>query len=91
MMDAGGPARGEAAATPAIMERGQYVPELCAAFPSVTPVLRRRRSRPAAAGQTPPSHIGMNWWNRKEDERRYVEYGSRFTAIARAAGQSPAS
>jgi predicted AlkP superfamily pyrophosphatase or phosphodiesterase len=68
--------RGEAPAIAAIMERGSYVPELCAAFPSVTPVC----ATAIATGTLQDRHLiaGMNWW--KRDERRYVEYGSSFRA-----------
>jgi Type I phosphodiesterase / nucleotide pyrophosphatase len=68
--------RGEAPALKAIMERGSYVPELCAAFPSVTPVC----ATSIATGALQDRHqiAAMNWW--KRDERRYVEYGSSFRA-----------
>jgi hypothetical protein len=68
--------RGEAPAIAAIMQRGGYVPELCAAFPSVTPVC----ATAIATGTLQDRHLiaGMNWW--KRDERRYVEYGSSFRA-----------
>jgi hypothetical protein len=68
--------RGEAPAIAAVMERGSYVPELCAAFPSVTPVC----ATAIATGVLQDRHriAGMNWW--KRDERRYVEYGSSFRA-----------
>ena len=68
--------RGEAPVIAAVMERGAYVPELCAAFPSVTPVC----ATAIATGTLQDRHLiaGMNWWSR--DERRYVEYGSSFRA-----------
>jgi hypothetical protein len=68
--------RGEAPVIAAIRERGQYVPELCAAFPSVTPVC----ATSIATGVLQDRHRipAMNWW--KRDERRYVEYGSSFRA-----------
>ena len=68
--------RGEAPAIAAIRERGQYVPELCAAFPSVTPVC----ATSIATGVLQDRHriAAMNWF--KRDERRYVEYGSSFRA-----------
>src|SRR3954467_15807932 len=68
--------RGEAPALAAIMERGAFVPELCAAFPSVTPVC----ATAIATGTLQDRHLiaGRNWW--KRDERRYVEYGSSFRA-----------
>jgi hypothetical protein len=67
---------GEAPAIAAVMERGAFVPELCAAFPSVTPVC----ATAIATGTLQDRHLiaGMNWW--KRDERRYVEYGSSFRA-----------
>jgi hypothetical protein len=71
--------RGEAPVIAAIMERGSYVPELCAAFPSVTPIC----ATSIATGVLQDRHriAGMNWW--KRDERRYVEYGSSFRAARR--------
>jgi hypothetical protein len=68
--------RGEAPAIAAIRERGHYVPELCAAFPSVTPVC----ATSIATGVLQDRHriAAMNWF--KRDERRYVEYGSSFRA-----------
>jgi hypothetical protein len=68
--------RGEAPALAAIIERGAFVDELCAAFPSVTPVC----ATAIATGTLQDRHhiAGMNWW--KRDERRYVEYGSSFRA-----------
>jgi Type I phosphodiesterase / nucleotide pyrophosphatase len=67
---------GEAPAIAAIRERGGWVPELCAAFPSVTPVC----ATSIATGVLQDRHriAAMNWW--KRDERRYVEYGSSFRA-----------
>jgi hypothetical protein len=67
---------GEAPAIRAIMERGTYVSELCAAFPSVTPVC----ATSIATGVLQDRHhiAAMNWF--KRDERRYVEYGSSFRA-----------
>ncbi|HWI70384.1 MAG TPA: alkaline phosphatase family protein [Baekduia sp.] len=68
--------RGEAPMIAAILERGSYVPELCAAFPSVTPVC----ATSIATGVLQDRHhiAAMNWWSRAE--RRYVEYGSSFRA-----------
>ncbi|HWI74584.1 MAG TPA: alkaline phosphatase family protein [Baekduia sp.] len=68
--------RGEAPAIAAVMERGTFVPELCAAFPSVTPVC----ATSIATGVLQDRHRipAMNWW--KRDEARYVEYGSSFRA-----------
>ena len=69
-------ARGEAPAIAAVLERGSFVPELCAAFPSVTPVC----ATSIATGVLQDRHhiAAMNWWSRAE--RRYVEYGSSFRA-----------
>ena len=68
--------QGTAPALAAIRERGSYVPELCAAFPSVTPVC----ATSIATGVLQDRHriAAMNWW--KRDEGRYVEYGSSFRA-----------
>jgi hypothetical protein len=68
--------RGEAPVIAAVLERGTYVPQLCAAFPSVTPVC----ATAIATGTLQDRHhiAGMNWWSRAE--RRYVEYGSSFRA-----------
>ena len=68
--------RGEAPAIAAIRERGSWVPELCAAFPSVTPVC----ATSIATGVLQDRHRipAMNWF--KRDEARYVEYGSSFRA-----------
>ncbi|MDX6727697.1 MAG: hypothetical protein QOK49_2502 [Baekduia sp.] len=68
--------RGEAPFIAAVLERGTFVPELCAAFPSVTPVC----ATSIATGVLQDRHhiAAMNWWSR--DEARYVEYGSSFRA-----------
>jgi hypothetical protein len=68
--------RGEAPVIAAVLERGSFVPELCAAFPSVTPVC----ATSIATGVLQDRHhiAAMNWWSRAE--RRYVEYGSSFRA-----------
>jgi hypothetical protein len=68
--------RGEAPVITAVLERGTFVPELCAAFPSVTPVC----ATSIATGVLQDRHriAAMNWWSRAE--RRYVEYGSSFRA-----------
>ncbi|MEA2245518.1 MAG: hypothetical protein QOH46_47, partial [Solirubrobacteraceae bacterium] len=70
---------GRAPALKAIMERGTYVDECCAAFPSVTPVCAGR----IATGTRQDRHRipSMNWFHREED--RYVEYGSSFSASRR--------
>ena len=69
-------ALGQAPAIAAVLERGAFVPELCAAFPSVTPVC----ATSIATGVLQDRHhiAAMNWWSRAE--RRYVEYGSSFRA-----------
>src|SRR6478609_3887843 len=68
--------RGEAPVIAAVLERGTFVDELCAAFPSVTPVC----ATSIATGVLQDRHhiAAMNWWSR--EERRYVEYGSSFRA-----------
>lgn len=72
-------ATGRAPAMAAIMERGTYVDACCAAFPSVTPVC----AATIATGVRQDAHHipSMNWYWR--DERRYVEYGSSFSASRR--------
>ena len=61
------------------MERGTYVDACCAAFPSVTPVC----AATIATGARQDRHLipSMNWYSRAE--RRYVEYGSSFSASRR--------
>jgi hypothetical protein len=68
--------QGEAPVIAAVLERGTFVSELCAAFPSVTPVC----ATSIATGVLQDRHhiAAMNWWSRAE--RRYVEYGSSFRA-----------
>jgi len=70
---------GKAPALQAIMERGTYVDECCAAFPSVTPCC----AATIATGRRQNEHTiaSMNWYSRKES--RYVEYGSSFSAARR--------
>jgi predicted AlkP superfamily pyrophosphatase or phosphodiesterase len=72
-------ATGRAPAMAAVMERGTYVDACCAAFPSVTPVC----AATIATGVRQDAHHipSMNWYSR--DERRYVEYGSSFSAARR--------
>jgi hypothetical protein len=72
-------ATGRAPALAAILERGAYVDDLVAAFPSVTPVC----AASIATGAGPDAHHipSMNWYSRAE--RRYVEYGSSFSASRR--------
>src|ERR671920_1981330 len=72
-------ATGRAPALKAIVERGTYVDECCAAFPSVTPVC----AASIATGVRQDRHRipSMNWYHREEG--RYVEYGSSFSASRR--------
>jgi hypothetical protein len=72
-------ATGRAPAMAAVIERGTVVDSCCAAFPSVTPVC----AATIATGVGPDAHHipSMNWYWR--DERRYVEYGSSFSASRR--------
>jgi hypothetical protein len=72
-------ANGRAPAMKAVIERGTYVEDCCAAFPSVTPVC----AATIATGVRQDAHHipSMNWYWR--DERRYVEYGSSFSAARR--------
>jgi hypothetical protein len=73
-------AQGRAPILKAIMERGAYVDDCVAAFPSVTPVC----AASIATGTGPDRHHipSMNWYDRAE--QRYVEYGSSFGASRRA-------
>jgi Type I phosphodiesterase / nucleotide pyrophosphatase len=72
--------QGRAPILKAIMERGAYVDDCVAAFPSVTPVC----AASIATGTGPDRHRipSMNWYDRAEE--RYVEYGSSFGASRRA-------
>jgi hypothetical protein len=72
-------ATGRAPALAAIVERGVYVDDSVAAFPSVTPVC----AASIATGVGPDQHHipSMNWYSRAE--ARYVEYGSSFGASRR--------
>ncbi|HKE79767.1 MAG TPA: alkaline phosphatase family protein [Solirubrobacteraceae bacterium] len=72
-------ATGRAPAIATVMERGTYIDACCASFPSVTPVC----AATIATGVGPDTHHipSMNWYSR--DERRYVEYGSSFSAARR--------
>lgn len=67
---------GTAPALKAIAERGTYVADCVAAFPSVTPVC----AATIATGRLQDEHLipSMNWYSRAEE--RYVEYGSSFSA-----------
>ena len=69
-------AAGRAPAMAQIMQRGDYVPECVAAFPSVTPVC----AATITTGVGPDEHHipSMNWYHREEG--RYIEYGSSFSA-----------
>ena len=72
-------ATGRAPAMAAVMQRGTYVDECAAAFPSVTPAC----AATIATGVRQDAHHipSMNWYSRAE--RRYVEYGSSFSASRR--------
>jgi hypothetical protein len=62
-----------------LMQRGTYIPDCVAAFPSVTPVCAASIVTGAAQDE---HHIpGMNWYSREES--RYVEYGSSLRAAQR--------
>lgn len=67
---------GSAPALKAIRDRGTYVADCVAAFPSVTPVC----AGTIATGLLQEHHRipSMNWYSRTEE--RYVEYGSSFLA-----------
>ncbi len=62
-----------------LIERGRYVPDCVAAFPSVTPVCAA--SIVTGVGQDAHRIPAMNWFHR--EEHRYVEYGSSFRAAQR--------
>jgi hypothetical protein len=72
-------AAGAAPVLQEMMQRGQYVPDCVAAFPSVTPVC----AASIVTGVAQDAHRipAMNWFHREED--RYVEYGSSFRAAQR--------
>ena len=61
------------------MQRGLYVPDCVAAFPSVTPVCAA--SIVTGVWQDRHEIPGMSWYHRAE--QRYVEYGSSFRASQR--------
>jgi predicted AlkP superfamily pyrophosphatase or phosphodiesterase len=69
-------AAGQAPTLALIQERGAYVGDCVAAFPSVTPVC----AATITTGTGPDQHHipSMNWYHREEG--RYVEYGSSFSA-----------
>src|SRR3984893_12072822 len=62
-----------------LMQRGRYLPDCVAAFPSVTPVC----AASIVTGVAQDAHRipAMNWFHREED--RYIEYGSRVLAAQR--------
>jgi predicted AlkP superfamily pyrophosphatase or phosphodiesterase len=62
-----------------LIERGRYVPDCVAAFPSVTPVCSA--SIVTGVGQDAHGIPAMNWFHREEN--RYVEYGSSFRSAQR--------
>ncbi|HXW58234.1 MAG TPA: alkaline phosphatase family protein [Solirubrobacteraceae bacterium] len=72
-------AEGRAPILAQLIERGRYIPECVAAFPSVTPVC----AASIATGVAQDRHLipGMNWYSR--EEARYVEYGSSLRAAQR--------
>jgi hypothetical protein len=64
-----------------LMQRGLYIPDCVAAFPSVTPVCAASIVTGTAQDE---HHIpGMNWYLRDSEESRYVEYGSSLRAAQR--------
>jgi Type I phosphodiesterase / nucleotide pyrophosphatase len=63
----------------ALLERGLYIDDCIAAFPSVTPVCAA--SIVTGTGQDEHLVPSMNWYHR--GEARYVEYGSSFRAAQR--------
>ena len=67
---------GRAPALKQVIDRGVYVDDCVAVFPSVTPVC----ATTIATGVGPDKHWipSMNWYHR--EEARYVEYGSSFSA-----------
>jgi hypothetical protein len=62
-----------------LIERGRFIPDCVAAFPSVTPVC----AASIVTGLAQDEHRvpGMNWYHR--EEARYVEYGSSFRSAQR--------
>jgi hypothetical protein len=72
-------AAGAAPVLATLIERGHYVHDCVAAFPSVTPVC----SASIVTGVAQDAHRvpAMNWFHR--DEHRYVEYGSSFRSAQR--------
>ena len=72
-------AAGSAPVLERMIERGRYIPDCVAAFPSVTPVCAA--SIVTGVAQDLHRIPAMNWFHREED--RYVEYGSSFRAAQR--------
>jgi hypothetical protein len=72
-------ASGAAPVLATLMERGRYVPDCVAAFPSVTPVCAA--SIVTGVAQDEHRIPAMNWFHR--EEHRYVEYGSSFRSAQR--------
>jgi hypothetical protein len=72
-------AEGVAPMLATLIERGRYIPDCVAAFPSVTPVC----AASIVTGVAQDEHLipGMNWFSREEN--RYVEYGSSLRAAQR--------
>ncbi|HMH46831.1 MAG TPA: alkaline phosphatase family protein [Solirubrobacteraceae bacterium] len=72
-------AAGAAPVLATLIERGRYVHDCVAAFPSVTPVC----AASIVTGVAQDAHRvpAMNWFHRDED--RYVEYGSSFRSAQR--------
>jgi hypothetical protein len=72
-------AAGAAPVLATLIERGRYVDDCVAAFPSVTPVC----AASIVTGVAQDAHRvpAMNWFHRDED--RYVEYGSSFRSAQR--------
>jgi hypothetical protein len=72
-------ATGRAPTLQTIMARGTYVDDCVAAFPSVTPTCAATIA--TGTGQHEHHIPAMNWYSRAE--KRYVEYGSSFSASRR--------
>src|ERR1039458_9321996 len=72
-------AAGAAPVLQTLMERGHYVPDCVAAFPSVTPVCAA--SIVTGAAQDAHRIPAMNWFHRQEE--RYAEYRSTFRSAHR--------
>jgi hypothetical protein len=72
-------ASGSAPMLAGLIERGRYLPDCVAAFPSVTPVCAA--SIVTGVGQDAHRIPAMNWFHREDG--RYVEYGSSLRAAQR--------